>query len=90
MLWVPIRCLQGIALTSNKRCQPCIASIKQRMKLSTKIGGKAPPFRGGKGKLLGGIPHLRHLNTDRTEKPAKISESSIYLWNESHNEIGSK
>ena len=23
-------------------------------------------------------------------KPAKISESSIYLWNESHNEFGAK
>ena len=43
----------------------------------------------------GGIPHLGHhhdngLDTDRTEKPAKISESSIYLLNESHNEFGAK
>ena len=57
-----------------------------------KIGRKAPLPRGGNGKLPGGIPHLRHhrddgLDTDRTGKPAKISESSIYLWNESHNEF---
>ena len=36
ILWVPTRCLQGIVLTSNKRCQPCIASRKQRMKLIIK------------------------------------------------------
>ena len=67
----------------------------QRIKLITKIGGKALPHLGGNGKILGGIPHLRHhrddgLDTDRTEKLAKISEWSIYLWNESHNEFGAK
>ena len=67
----------------------------QRTKLITKIGGKALPRLGGNGKIPGGIPHLRHhrddgLNTDRTVKPAKISESSIYLWNESQNEFGAK
>ena len=56
---------------------------------------KALPHRGGNGKIPGGIPHLRHhrddgLNTDRTGKPTKISESSIYLWNESQNEFGAK
>ena len=65
------------------------------MKLITKIGGKALPHRGGNGKIPGGIPHLRHhhddgLDTDRTGKLAKISESSIYLWNESHNKFGAK
>ena len=65
------------------------------MKLITKIGRKALPPRGGNGKLPGGIPHLRHhrddgLDTDRAGKPAKISESSIYSWNESHNEFGAK
>ena len=30
------------------------------------------------------------LDTDRTGQPAKISESSIHLWNESHNEFGAK
>ena len=65
------------------------------MKLITKIGGKALPRLGGNGKIPGGIPHLRHhhddgLDTDRAGKPAKISESSIYLWNESHNEFGAK
>ena len=78
----------------KKRCQPCIASRKQRMKLITKIGGKALPRLCDNGKIPGGIPHLRHhhdgLDTDRTGKPAKISESSIYLWNESHNEFGAK
>ena len=41
------------------------------------------------------IPHLRHhrddaLNTDGAGEPAKISEWSIYLWNESQNEFGAK
>ena len=36
------------------------ASRKQRMKLITKIGGKALPHRGGNGKIPGSIPHLRH------------------------------
>ena len=57
------------------------------MKRITKIGGN--------GKILGDIPHLRHhhddgFDTDRTEKPAKISELSIYLWNECYNEFGAK
>ena len=65
------------------------------MKLITKIGGKALPHHGGNGKIPGGIPHLRHhhddgLDTDGAVKPAKITESSIYLWNESHNEFGAK
>ena len=59
-----------------------------------KIGRKVPP-RGGNGKLPGGIPLLRHhhddgLDTDRTGKPSKISESSIHLWHESHKEFGAK
>ena len=38
---------------------------------------------------------LRHhhddgLDADRTGKPAKISESSIYVWHDSHNEFGAK
>ena len=56
-----------------------------------KIGRKVPP-RGGNGKLPGGIPLLRHhhddgLNTDRTGKPVVISESSIYVWHDSHKEF---
>ena len=48
----------------------------QRIKLITKIGGKALPRLGGTGKIPGGILHLRHhrddgLNTDRSVKPAK-------------------
>ena len=51
------------------------------------IGRKVPP--------RGGIPPLRPhhddgLDTDRTGKPATISESSIYLWHESHKEFGAK
>ena len=30
------------------------------------------------------------LDTDGAGEPAKISESSIYLWNESQNEFGAK
>ena len=48
----------------------------KRIKLITKIGGKALPHLGGTGKTPGGIPHLRHhrddgLNTDGSGKPAK-------------------
>ena len=67
----------------------------QRIKPITKIGGKALPRLGGSGKIPGGIPHLRHhrddgLNTDGAGEPAKISEWSIYLWNESHIRIWCK
>ena len=56
-----------------------------------KIGRKVLPH-GGNGKLPGGIPIIRPhhkdgLNTDRTGKLVKISESSIYLWHESHKEF---
>ena len=59
-----------------------------------KIGRKVPPH-GGNGKHPGGIPikrthHKDGLNTDRTVKPVVISESSIYLWHESHKEFGAK
>ena len=59
-----------------------------------KIGRKVPPH-GGNGKLPGGIPIMRPhhkdgLNTDRTGKPVIISESSIYLWHESHKEFGAQ
>ena len=65
------------------------------IKLITKIGGKAFPRLGGNGKIPGGILHLRHhrydgLNADGAGEPAKISEWSIYLWNESHNEFSAK
>ena len=67
----------------------------QRIKLITKIGGKALLRLGGNGKHLGGIPHVRHqrddgLDTDGAGEPAKISEWSIYLWTESQNEFGAK
>ena len=67
----------------------------QRIKLITKIGGKALPRLGGNGKIPGGIPHLRHhrddgLNTDGAGELAKISKWSIHLWNKSHNEFGAK
>ena len=58
------------------------------------IGRKVPPH-GGNGKIPGGIPIMRPhhkdgLNTDRTGKPVIISESSIYLWHESHREFGAQ
>ena len=48
----------------------------KRIKLITRIGGKALPHLGGNGKILGGIPHLRHhrddgLNTDGAGELAK-------------------
>ena len=48
----------------------------QRIKLITKIGGKALPRLGGNGKIPGGIPHLRHhrddgRNTDGAGERAK-------------------
>ena len=52
----------------------------KRIKLITKIGGKALPRLGGNGKIPGGIPHLRHhrddgLNTDGAGEPAKTVNS---------------
>ena len=54
----------------------------KRTKRAMKIGRKIPPH-GGNGKLPGGIPLMRPhhddgLDTDRTGKPAKISEI-VYL-----------
>ena len=54
------------------------------MKPTIKIGRKALPHRGGNGKIPGGIPHPRHhhddgLDTDRTVKPAKISENCLFI-----------
>ena len=67
----------------------------KKIKLITKIGGKALPRLGGNGKILGGIPHLRHHSddgpsTDGAVEPAKISERSIYLWNESQTNLVQK
>ena len=64
------------------------------MKLTTKIGRKAP-HRGGNGKIPGGIPHLRHhrddgLDTDRTGKPEKSVKRLFYVWHVSHKEFGAK
>ena len=59
-----------------------------------KIGRKVH-HHGGNGKLPGGIPIMRPhhkdgLNTDRTVKPEKISESSFYLWHELLKEFGAQ
>ena len=59
-----------------------------------KIGRTVPPH-GGNGKHPGDIPIMRSqhkdgLNTDRTVKPVVISESSFYLWHESHKEFGAQ
>ena len=50
-----------------------------RIKLISKIGGKALPRFGDNDRIHGDIPHLRHhrddgLNTDGAGEPAKISE----------------
>ena len=63
------------------------------MKRTVKIGGKTLPRLVGNGKIPGGILHLRHhrddgLDTDRTGKPAKISEIVYLLVEWSHNEFG--
>ena len=55
----------------------------QRIKLITKIGGKALPRLGGTGKIPGGIPHLRHHrddgpSTDRSVKPSKTVIGLIF------------
>ena len=57
--------------------------------------GRTVPPHGGNGKHPGGIPIMRlhqkdGLNTDRTGKLVVISESSIYLWHESHKEFGAQ
>ena len=62
----------------------------KRIKLITKIGGKALPRLGGNGKIPGGIPHLRHHrddgpNTVGAGETCENSEWSIYSWNESQN-----
>ena len=59
-----------------------------------KIGRKVL-LHGGNGKPLGGIPVMRPhhkdgFHTDRTEKLVIISESSFYLWHESHKEFGAQ
>ena len=64
ILLVPTRCPQGIELISKKRCLLCVASRIKRIKLITKIGGKALPRLGGTGKIPGGILHLRHHRDD--------------------------
>ena len=79
---------------SRKRCRHRTASRKRRTMRTMKIGRTVPPH-GGNGKLPGGIPIMRPhhkdgLNTDRTGKPVVISESSIYLWHESHKEFGAQ
>ena len=92
--WIPTRCRQGIDLTSRKHCRHCTASRKRRTRNTMKIGRTVPPH-GGSGKHPGGIHIMRPyhkdgLNTDRTVKPVVISESSIYLWHESHYEFGAQ
>ena len=76
-------------LTSKKRCQPCVASRMQRIKLITKIGGKALPHLGGTGKIPGGI---LHLSITAMMDPALIdrgtcenSDWANYSWNDCQN-----
>ena len=53
----------------------------KRVKLITKIGGKALPRLGGTGKILGGIPHLRHHRDDgpSTDGAGKLAKTVIGL-----------
>ena len=74
----------------KKALSTFVTSRMKRIKLITKIGGKALPRLCGIGKILGGIPHLRHHrddgpNTDRLGKLAKNSDCADYSWNESQN-----
>ena len=59
-----------------KEALSTLRRLMKRIKLITKIGGKALLRLGGNGKIPGGIPHLKHHrddgpNTDRSGKPAK-------------------
>ena len=92
---VPTRCPSGIALTSKKRCQSCVASRMQRMQLISKDGRKALPRLCGNVKILGGIPHLRHhrddgLDTIERGNLWKSVNCLFNLWTESHNEFSAK
>ena len=67
---------------------PCVASRFKRIKLITKIGGKALPHLGGTVKILGGI---LHLSITATMDPALIDRGNLvngdwanYSWNDSH------
>ena len=76
-----------VELISKKHCLPCDASRMQRIRLITKIGGKALPHLGGTGKILGGI---LHLSITATMDPALIDRGNLlhsawanYSWNDS-------
>ena len=69
---------------SKKHCLPCDAWRIKRIKLITKIGGKALPHLGGTGKIPGGILHLRHhrddgRSTDRSGTPAKQWLGQVFV-----------
>ena len=86
--------LDGRSNSTSIILAPGSSEPSRRTKRTMKIGRKVPPH-GGNGKLPGGIPIMRPhhkdgLNTDRTGKPVIISESSIYLWHESHKEFGAQ
>ena len=58
----------------KKHCLPCVASRIKRIKLITKIGGKALPRLGGTGKIPGGI---LHLSITATMDPALIDRGNL-------------
>ena len=67
----------------------------QRIKLITKIGGKALPRLGCNGKILGGIPHLRHhrddgRDTDGAGEPSKTVYGLFTCGLSLKNEFGAK
>ena len=76
-----------IELISKKHCLPCVASRIKRIRLITKIDGKALPHLGGTGKIPGGI---LHLSITATMDPALIDRGNLlnsdwanYSWNDS-------
>ena len=68
------RCSWGIELISKKHCPLCDASRIKRIRLITKIGGKALPHRGDTGKILGDI--LLLSITTKTD-PALIDQGNL-------------
>ena len=90
---VPTRCPEGIALISNKHCQPCDSSRTRRIQLITK-SSKALPHLGGTGKIPGGF---LHLSITATLDPALIDQGNLmnsdwahYSRYDSQNSLGAE
>ena len=79
ILLVPTRCPQGIELISKKYCLTSVASRIKRIRLVTKIGGKALPHLGGIG--VEGIDPAPHIHEDHI---AGKVENSLQHYNLVH------